>query len=426
MSKPAFNAVIYFISSSFAALLAFLLLPVFTHNLDAEALGKYSLFQMTMSIGIPLVSLALNSTIGRQFAELEKGALVNYFSSCFWLGCLAFFVTLFLSAVFQSWIFALVGLEAKWIALALVCAFTQGLLAVMMTMNTIQKRPFQYALWRIGSALSLGLAVIAVIYGMHGGWQEVVWSQAAISLVLIALLVIAMWRKQWLTLHMNRRDTRHALDYSLPLVVHTIASLFAMQVMDRLFVKHYLGVQGVGIYHVAQQASMAMWLFVNAINLAWTPWYYEKSLEGTHEAHFTIVRASYKLFAAMCAGAALCIAALWIIFPYLIGEQFMQARSIMPILVIGYVFNGMYMITSTALFHHGKTLWIAFTTIAVAFLSLGFNAAFVPIYGLWGAAASTMLSMVCLFLIVWVIVIRHYNLPWFRRSATRAPQAMDN
>ncbi|MDX1975791.1 MAG: oligosaccharide flippase family protein [Rickettsiales bacterium] len=412
MSQHKLRAAIYFVASTLSSLITFLLLPVFTHALSAAELGQYSLFQLVVSASLPLVSLTLSTVIGRQFIELQGAAFSRYFSSCFWLSWGSFIAICALAWLLQSVLLEWLKLEPFWIWMACICAAAQGLLSIMVTMNTIQKKAMQYAAWRIVSATLIGFSALVAVYVFHWGWQGIAGAQAAISAVIIIALALAMYRHGWLRGQVDKADSKHALHYSTPLVVHALAGMVATQVTDRLFVSYYLGIGEVGVYHVAQQLAMAMWLFVNAINLAWTPWYYERMKEGTPAAQRKIVVATYQLFAFMLLAAGLCIAILWVLFPYLIGDGFEKARYLFPFLVIGFVFNGMYMITSTALFYSGHTKWIAITTVSTALIGLALNALLVPSVGMWGAAISTMLSMVAMYVIVWGIVMRRFTLPW--------------
>lgn len=423
MNKNHFNVAVYFISSSGAAFLSLVMLVVYTHALDAHELGKFSMFQMVVTFGMPLMSLSLATAIGRQYVADDQAGFRRYFSSCFWLTVVASLAVALAALALQDPIASLLQLGPLPVFLALICALAQGMLVLMTTMNSIQRHTMSYAGWRLGSALALNAGALYALYMVDKSWMSLAVSQALVSVAIIGCAVVLVIRKGWLRFVSSGSDMSHAVRYSAPLIVHTIASMIAMHMLDRLFISHYLGISEVGIYHVAQQLSMVMWMLVNAVNLAWVPWYYEQMKDDNMHTRRRVARATYLLSGLMAVATIVTAVALWIIFPHIIDIKFMDARSLLPWLVLGYFFNALYCFVSAAFFHFGHTSWIAVTTVATACLTLLFNALLVPAYGMTGAAIGNALSMFGMFVIVLALSVWKYGLPFGRQRhiAREAP-----
>ncbi len=61
---------------------------------------------------------------------------------------------------------------------------------------------------------------------------------------------------------------KSALNYSLPLILHSIGS-YIISFSDRFIILYYLDVKQVGIYAVAYQIGMIMSFINNSFNQAW-------------------------------------------------------------------------------------------------------------------------------------------------------------
>ena len=416
-SAHARSAVGYFAANVFAALVPFLLLPILTRAMTPAAFGQYSLFQMVVSAAMPLVTLTLSAIIVREYALRAPGDFARVFTTCAGLMGLAFMAMSALCFLFQRTIEEAAHLTLPWVMLALVCAAVQGVLASMQGISTMQKRPKIYIRWRAGFALAGGVAAYAAVVMLKGGWQALILSQALASALALGIAAWVSARNRWLGGAFDKAEAKMALRYSLPLVAHALTAGVILQTADRFFVAQYMGLAEVGSYNVAQQVAMTMYVVVNSINLAWQPWYYEQMQKNNGEARRRIVRWTYAGFGFLAALGLCAVAALWLIFPYFVGADFQDARTVFPWLVLGFVVNGMYVLVAAGMFYTGHTLQLMLCNLVTAAANITLNMLLVPRYGMMGAASSTLLSTVCMLVVVWLMTARIHRLPWLLRAA---------
>jgi O-antigen/teichoic acid export membrane protein len=417
-SAEARSAVGYLAANVLAALVPLALLPILTRVMTPEAYGQYSLFLMVVSLSMPLVTLMLASVTAREYLLREKEGFARLFTNAIVLQGASFTFLTLLCLLFGDLVTTAMNIPPQAVILGMVFASAQGLLLIMQGVCTMQKRPSAYISWRVGFALSYGLAAYLAATHSEGNWQVLVRSQAGVALVAITLILSIAARRGWLTATFKRSDTKLLLAYSLPLVFHSLTANVIVQNADRFFISHYLGLAEVGSYNAAQQISLAMYVVINSIGQAWNPWYYEQMKDGSHTAHRRIVHFTYMGFGALAVLGAAAAAVLWLAYPYVVGEAFQSGREIFPWLVLGFVFNGMYVLISSGMFYTGHTVALMLCNLVTATINIALNVWLVPLYGMHGAAAATVLSTFCMLLLVWSTTARLHRLPWLLRKAT--------
>lgn len=417
-SAEARSAVGYLAANILAALVPLALLPILTRVMTPEAYGQYSLFLLVVSLSMPLVTLMMASVTVREYLLREKDGFARLFSNALVLQCAAFTFLTLLCLLFGELVTATMNIPPQAVVLGMVFASAQGILLIMQGVCTMQKRPSAYIRWRVGFALSCGIAAYCAATYSDGDWQALVRSQAGIALLAIVLALVVAARRRWLTARLERSDTKLLLSYSLPLVFHALTASVIVQNADRFFISHYLGLAEAGSYNVAQQISLAMYVVVSSMGQAWNPWYYEQMKDGSHTAHRRIVHFTYMGFGALAVLGAVAAAILWLAYPYVVGEAFQSGREIFPWLVLGFVFNGMYVLISSGMFYTGHTVALMLCNLVTAIINITLNIWLVPAYGMHGAAAATVLSTLCMLLLVWSATARLHRLPWLLKKAT--------
>lgn len=419
-SAHARSTVAYLIANMFAALIPFLLLPLLTRSMSPESYGQYSLFLLAVSVWMPLVSLMLNTVISREYAIRDSQRFAQFFTSCAALSVGVVIILLLACVIFQDKIETATHLPLLWLLLAMVCAISQGALTSMQGIATMQKKPRVYAFWRMGFALMTGLAVYISVVSYQGAWKPLVISQVLVAVLLLAIICWVAVKNNWLIGRIHYPDIKMALVYSVPLVIHAITAGVILQGADRFFVSHYLGIAEAGSYNVAQQVSLSMFVIVNAISLTWHPWYYEQMRKNHIDSHRRIVKMTYAGFAAIALLGVIVSIAMWFLFPYFIGRDYQEARFIFPLLILGFVFNGMYVLVASGMFYSGHTFQLMCCNILTAAINIILNMSLVPLYGMYGAASATLLSTFCMFCMVWAVTAHLHRLPWFFAYASAA------
>lgn len=425
-SRHALHGGLYLAANVAAALVPFFLLPFLTRALSPDAYGSYSLFQMVSNAALPLTCWMVGTIIMREFALRQGDEFKRFFTCC--LGfCLGLTLLLLVgSGIFSRPLSEALHLPWVWIAAGIFCAFVQALLVIVQNIVTMQRRPGIYLRWRLGAAIASGVLIYAAAR-FTGTWEAVGQAHVLFSLALCAILLLYLVRARMFlrpeSAAKAQADIRLAVGYSTPLVVHAITTSFILQSADRLFVSHYLSIAEAGMYHVAQQLSMAMFVIITSMNQIWQPWFHERMKEDSPESRAAIVRATYLGFALLGMIGIMAIAALWLVFPYFIGAEFQDAKYLFPWLMLAGILNGMYVLVASPLFFFGDTRHIMWCNIGTGLLALALNALLVPIWGVNGAIAATMAATFFMFISIWVASALRHPYPWLACLSTKSAKS---
>jgi O-antigen/teichoic acid export membrane protein len=173
----------------------------------------------------------------------------------------------------------------------------------------------------------------------------------------------------------------------LPKVPHALAYQ-VLNLSDRKFLDWFASREIGGIYHVAYQFGMGIKLFLSAFELAWSPFIY--SILKRADNPQTLARiATYA--AVVLWTLALCIAVLSRELMILMtAPEFHSGYSIIPLIVLAHVFQGMFLLTSIGIGISKNTYPFPVMTLAAAVLNVSMNLALISRLGMMGAAWSTV------------------------------------
>lgn len=415
-SRQARAASLYLGGNIAAAFIPFLLLPVLTRALPPLAYGQYSMFQIISSNAVAIVTWMLPGILIREYHLRDATAYARLFTLCVAGSLLLAGGWMALAWASSGVMVPLLQLSLPWMEAGIFCALAQGILIMVQNLLSMQKRPARYLGWRLGFALAMGLVWYWGARRGYGHWQLIGALQTLVSGVCLLLLLVYLWRAGQLR-RLRWDAAAHAdlslmVRYSTPLVVNALTASVVLQSADRLLVSHYLGLPAAGIYHVAQQVGLAMFVIVQSLNLVWNPWFHERMKEDGPAVRRQVVRAMYGGFAALAGLGALATLAIWWLFPYLIGAQFLAARAVFPWLMAAGVLNGMYVFVASPLFYFGQTRQLMWCNLGTAGVLILLGVVLVPAYGLLGAAITTLLATVFMCSSVWLTVARTHSFPW--------------
>jgi len=208
--------------------------------------------------------------------------------------------------------------------------------------------------------------------------------------------------------HFSIHHVKKALSFGLPIVLHLLCST-SLLLVDRLILERFVSLSDLGIYTLGYQIGLGMSVLVASTNKAWTPNYYELMNQENMDRGYHVRKA----FGFWLTGIGLiCLAGgLWSheIISLLTPEKFHGSAKIVPIILISYVFEGLYFFAVNPIFYYRRTLILPFFTGSAAILNIGLNLLFAPRFGIYGAAYATLISYVVLAILVFLFSRRLFN-----------------
>ena len=203
---------------------------------------------------------------------------------------------------------------------------------------------------------------------------------------------------------------RYCIVISLPFVFSGLANLILGQ-SDRLMLQALSTPFETGVYSYVYNfgmVSMGVW---TAFNYAWSVWYFDKT-HANQKDQIVHLYKKYGMFVTLLSVAFVLVSP--DIVRILGGAEYQSGIYMIPLIAAGCFFFFLYTFPVAYESYKQKTVYIAIGTVTAAALNIGLNFYFVPKWGGMGAAASTLISYVMLF--VFHYVIAKYVLKGFELS----------
>ena len=252
------------------------------------------------------------------------------------------------------------------------------------------------------TALMVGLVVI-------GGMGVVGWLLASAGAAGVQLLIgLALLGHRW-SLTVDWRHLGAALAFGLPLVPHAF-SHWALTLSDRAVLGAFVSQAQIGVYNFGYQLGLPLSVLTIALHQGIMPIYAQASMDERHRRDLGPLVTQQVLvtlllgFGAAALGPPIVLA--------IMPSSFSAAAEVLPWIVLGYTFFGLYLIPMDAVsVMAGKTRWAWVATSVAAALNVALNLLFVPRYGIMASAVSTAVSYAALLLGICIYLVRVQSHP---------------
>lgn len=399
IKKLGFETAIYGVSTVLTRLLNFFLVPLYTHYLTPDDYGRIaSVFSLIAFLDVFYI-LGMNHGYMR-FKNKQNLSYIFSFLT-FWAFLLSVFVIAF-SDLFRL----IIGLEKDYSRLIQYAAF----IVYLDTINSIplvdlrmEHKAFLFVSVRSFSIiLNLILNVIFLKYTSLG--VDGVFYASIISSV--SQFVFLKDYLKHFTLSFKISDMRNIFSYSLPYVPASLSSV-SVQLFDRPLMMHFLSPYYVGLYQANFRLAVFMNLIVAMFDFAWRPFVIERMKRDDAKDVFR------KVFDYFC----FILIYLFLIFSvfindiiripigntYLINPNYWSAVKIVPIVMCGYIFSGLYTFFMIGSIITTKTIYSMKANIISSLSSIILNLILIPIYGIYGAAFSFVFANFILALYMYIV-----------------------
>jgi O-antigen/teichoic acid export membrane protein len=190
--------------------------------------------------------------------------------------------------------------------------------------------------------------------------------------------------------------------------------------VDRLFLSRYTGLSEVGLYSLGYKLGDIMNIVTASVNYAWVPFFMSTAKEKGQEAKDTFARlTTYYLAVIFFLALMLSVPAREIV-AILATAQYQDAHKVVPIIIFGWVFGGMYYMVVNQIFYTKKTRFLPLATFGAGLVQLLLNSVWVPRYGMIGSAWAMLLAQLVSFLFTWYISYRVYPMHFEYARIARA------
>ena len=411
---------IYMIGDILRRAVSLIMLPIYTRYLTTADYGVVELLSMLLDFASIIFGARVGPAVFRYYctseSEYDKNLLISsaLVMSVLLNGLGALIVTIF-SGPLAIAIFSDENLKT-YIVLFSITMLLAPFIDTPLTYVRAQQKPWLFLFFSIMKlALQLSLNIyFVVIREMHveGVIYSAIISSAVMSLILLGYTLPRTG------LRVSMKKFRPLFSFSLPLKLATLGS-FYLTFGDRYILKVYTDLSQVGIYALGYKFGFIFLL------LTWDPfenmWDAEKYAIHKKQDAIAIYQRVFLYTSSILILVGLCISLYSKdLIKVMADPAFLDAYRIVPIIIIAYIIQAWTRYCDFGILLHNKTMQIAYAgMIGVLVISAAYFT-LIPLYGIYGAAWSTVIGFLARFLWTYRKGIQHYDmkLPWRKVIAT--------
>ena len=371
------ESLVYGLSSIVGRLLSYLLTPYYAHEFNPAQNGVQSVVYSY----IPIISIALY--LGMDVAYMRSASAVKdssredqqrAFSMSFGMVLVVGGAIAALAFLLTPWLAPYATLDGTSFRYMIAIVYSDALLAVPYAHLRMTNRSLRFAVLRllfVGLSVGLNIVLIGVL---HWGVVAIFMANLAANLAILVLFLPEVGRLFRPRL-LSGAPWKALWKYALPIMPAMLAVML-VENGDRLVLTHLpeavahaaYGMSSkdvVGIYSFNYKLGVAMLLVVQMFRMAWTPFSLQHArAEGAPQLYSRVLTVLMLLCAAVFLGVSVLLPSLLhvrAVYHY-VKPAYWTGLPIVPVILLGYVFSGMYTVVTAGLYIERKTSvlpWIA-------------------------------------------------------------------
>ena len=381
----------------FIAAYAFFIATIYTRIFNASEYGQYSFYIALAGPVIYVFTEWLAQPISRYYSEYKNSGSLDVLwqtLTIFMLGLISFFTIM----AFAFWILLRVRIFMIPLNYAVPTLLIIALQSVTSILLPIFTSSFRSRVWRNITAFTPILAtavtsIFLLIFGRHAYY--ILYGQA-ISLAVFLPLVIYLSGWQPKLNHLNltpqiKSTMQRMSNYGIPMMLWFFSSNI-LDVQDRLLLHWFRSEKELGVYAVSYSMMSGIVALLNLpINLATGPILYNFWSQGRREEASEAIIDMSQMYIYFAAVLAVTIALLGpTLLAFIIGEDFRDGIGVIIPIMLARMVWGLSMIGQKTLELNEKTKTLMRLALWSALANTILNIIFIPLYGIYAAAFSTL------------------------------------
>jgi len=407
------NSIIYTFSSILSAAIPFLLLPILTRYLSPVEYGQIAMFNIFTSALAAIVGLSAHGAANRRFFDNDVSniELARFNGNCFFILLASTLFILFILFFIDTVLASYLGIPPIWIYFGIASVFCSFILNLRLGQWQIREKAKLFGFFQVVISIVVFSFSLLFVISFHLGGEGRIYGIVLTSIIVGLVSYSILRHDELLLFEYNRQDIQDALSFGVPLIPHVLGGFLLLSV-DRLVINKELGLEMTGIYMVAVSLGSALNIIFSSINRAYSPWLFGQLKVNDEEKKIAIVKNTYIYFVFLILISLFAFFIAPSIFKLIVGGKFHQAADVLPIIIIGQVFLGMYFMVTNYIFYVKKTKYLSYVTISSGAINVVLLLLLIPYYGISGAAFAFLIANLWQFLLTWVVSAKVCPMPW--------------
>ncbi|MBV6478467.1 MAG: hypothetical protein HGGPFJEG_01222 [Ignavibacteria bacterium] len=399
--------------------LNFILLPVYTKYFTPEEVGLFTLVYSLMLFTGIIYTFGLETSFIRFFIDSENESEKNeYYSSSIaslFITSIIFSIFIYIYSESISGFFhfdnpagstIMIKLASIYMIIDTVCRFP-----LLLFRAKLDTRNFSLLnLITFISNLASNIVLIVILkQGVESIFYCMIFSSA------ITLLAGLLMTRRYLTLRISVIKIKTLFNYGYKFIFTGIF-LILIEMSDRFFLKYFFSEGIVGIYSANYRLASVMGLAISAFRFSWTPYFFNLKNNPENKKIISSVF-TYFMFAGLMLFLLISLTADQLVRIDILGfslldGKFRSGTGILPLVLLSYLFSGIYSVFNAAPFLNDKTSQILIMALSGFIINTLFNLLLIPDHGIYGAAAATLITYAVMTLIVFYYSQKIYKIEY--------------
>ena len=406
------ETVIYGLSTIIGRFLNFILVPFYTNVLKPDQYGIVTTIYAYIAFLNIIYSYGMESAYMRYASSLEIGSKKENFSTPF----ISIFLTSLLFSsiihIFSEKIANLINIPIDFsvcIRYSAWILFFDALCIIPLSALRLEGKAMIFSTIKIVNiVVNVTLNIVLLLKFKLGVYGVFISGVASSALTFLMVLPIILKN---LSFSFLKRLYIELLKFGLPYIPSGLSAI-VIQVIDRPILKALTDDATVGIYQANYRLGIFMMLFVSMFDYAWRPFFLRnannpdaKKLFSRVMTYFTLVGALLFILVSLLIED---FVKLKILGRYIIHPDYWLGLGIVPIVLLGYLFNGIYVNLIVGIYIQKKTKYLPYITGIGAIANILGNYTLIPILGMYGSAWATLISYLIMAISLFIAVQRIY------------------
>jgi O-antigen/teichoic acid export membrane protein len=420
ISGLARHSAIYAIGTIIQRLPGFLLLPVYTNfnYIPSQSdYGDYTIVYTFIAFMNFVYLYGMDSSMLRYFFLGEKDRK-TVFSTTFFILLLTGFFTTLMMGLFSTDIAGFILQRPDYgplIRLAGLILFFDSLGNMPYLILRAEEKSVQFTIFKSSRFfLELLFNIIFVVF-LRMGVFGIFYTSLTASIINLVMMLPIIFR--YLQKRIDFKLWKEMLTFGLPLLPNGIAFM-TIEMIDRLIVPAYLGKEALASYGASYRFGTLLLFMITAFRNAWQPFF----LKIANQENARQIYARVLTYFVLGGGLLLLIISYFVRdvltfhffgeFYILNNRSYWDGISIIPIILLSYLFYGIYVIFTPGFYIKKESKYMIAFTGSGAILNVISNMILLPLLNsFWGAAWATLISYFVMMLTIYLVANRIYPIP---------------
>ena len=419
---------IYGLATVVPKMLSFLLVRLHTDKSVLENVADYGdvslifayfvLFNVLLAYGMETAFFRFLNSEQKKKSVLSTSAISLVLTSI---------LVLVIGYFFRDQVSRITHIDADYIVLVLWILFFDALVIIPFAYLRAMGKPIKYTVLKLlNVVLNLGLNIVLLLFLKSWAESSTFWTtfyrpNFEVHYIFIANLVasgvtfltlISFYFK--LKYNFDAKLWKQMLRYAFPVLIAGIA-FSVNETFDRILLERLLpdnlAKDAIGTYSACYKLALFMMLFATAYRLGIEPFFFSNAKAKDAKANYAKILEFFVIFGALILLTVVVFVDILklILIP---NEAYWEAMTVVPILLLAYLFLGVYHNLSVWYKITDRTKFGAYISIFGALITLLINIIFIPKFGYMASAIATLFAYTAMALTSYILGKKYYSIPY--------------